>query len=115
MDPQTAVEPAAPRRVVERTLCIYAMTLSAQLLGVSLTGIGLLRVAASLRPFETWADDLLVGAALLFLSCCILSYAAFRSTNPATVARIERAVDILLLGGLCLMAIVAGVITYAVA
>ena len=114
MENESAEKQPNSRRIAERGPCIYTLSLSAQLLGICLTVIGLIRVAISTRPIDTVADDLLVFDALVFLICCTLSYWAIRSANGQPIVKIERIIDLLFLGGLLIMVVVGAIITYSV-
>ena len=58
---------------LEEDLCIHIFTVSAAMVGVCLTVIGLIRIVITLQKVDTLADDLLAADALLFVSSCMLS------------------------------------------
>ena len=63
---------------LEEDICIHLFTVSAAMVGVCLTVIGLIRVVISLRNMGTLADDLLSVDALFFLCSCLCAYWALR-------------------------------------
>lgn len=91
---------------------MHIFTVSAGMVGVCLTVIGLVRVVVSVRKVDTLADDLLAGDAVLFLLSCLSSYWALRTRSVRRMHRVERFADILL--ALILMVFICGFITWAV-
>ena len=100
---------------LEEDLCIHIFTVSAAMVGVCLTVIGLIRIVITLRKVDTLADDLLAGDALLYLTSCILSYTALRTRTVRRMHRVERVADGLFLLAMVLMVGVCLFITYALA
>jgi hypothetical protein len=106
-----------PKRAsrLEEDICIHIFTVSAGLVGVCLTVIGLLRVVITLRKADTFADDLLAVDAVLFLVACLSSYWALRTRSLRRMHRVERFADLVFLLALVLMAAACAVVTYAIA
>jgi hypothetical protein len=102
------------KETLEDDICIHIFTVSAAMVGVCLTVIGLFKVVAELKNVSTFGDDLLVIDAMAFLVSCILSYYALRSRGRARKYIVEKIADAIFLAALCLMAIVCGLITYAI-
>src|SRR5262249_6796541 len=71
----------SPGITLEEDLCIHIFGVSAGMVGVCVTVIGLLRVAFNLDKINTVADDLLAGDALMFLFACTTSYWAMRTRS----------------------------------
>ncbi len=71
---------------LESDICIHIFTVSAGIVGVCLTVIGLIRVVITLRKTDTVADNLLAIDAFLFLLACLSSYLALRHSQPASDA-----------------------------
>jgi hypothetical protein len=88
---------------------------SAALVGVCLTVIGLLRVVISLRHADTVADDLLASNAVLFLISCLTSYWALRTRSVRRMHRMERFADSVFILAMCLMVFTSIFITFAIA
>ncbi len=99
----------------DNEISIHIFSVSAGLVGVCLTVIGIFRAIAELKKFSTVGDNILAVAALIFLICCITSYLALRSTNKIRKQKIEKIADALFLIGLSLMAIVCVIIAYTFA
>jgi hypothetical protein len=105
----------ANRELREQELTMHVFTLSAGLVGVCLTGIGLLRLIANDTHVNTIADDLLAGDALVFMNCCFLSFWSFKTrlTHRQKVLRII--IDAFFMAALATMVLVCALITYAIA
>src|SRR6266446_2012044 len=74
-----AMSDSKTQLTLEEDICIHIFTVSAAMVGVCLTVIGLIRIVITLQKNDTLADNLLAGDALLFLTSCILSYWAMRT------------------------------------
>jgi len=81
------------RSHLQEDLCIHIFAVSAALVGVCLTVIGLLRVIVTIRKADTVADDLLALDAVLFMVSCLSSYWALRTRNHRRLHRLERFAD----------------------
>ena len=98
---------------LEEDICIHIFTVSSAMVGVCLTVIGLIRVVITLGKADTLADDLLASDALLFLTSCLLSYAAMRARSFRRMHRIERTADVVFIFAMVVMTVVCGFITYS--
>jgi hypothetical protein len=103
------------KRGLEEDISIHIFTVSAGMVGVCLTVIGLLRVVITLRKTDTVADDLLAFDAFLFLVACLSAYWALRTRGTQRMHRVERFADAIFILALVLMAAICGVVTYAIA
>src|SRR5919205_2860127 len=99
---------------LEKDICIHIFTVSSAMVGVCLTVIGLIRVVITLGKADTLADDFLASDALLFLTSCLLSYAALRARSFRRMHRIERAADVVFVVAMVLMTAICGFITYSI-
>lgn len=99
---------------LEENICTHIFTVSATLVGVCLTVIGLIRVIITLKKIDTLADDLLAVDAILFLVSCLLSYWAMRSHKIKRMHQIERFADGTFILALLLMAGVCGIIAFEI-
>ena len=99
---------------LEEDICIHIFTVSSAMVGVCLTVIGLIRVVITLGKADTLADDLLASDALLFLTSCLLSYAALRARSYRRMHRIERAADVVFIVAMMMMTAICGFITYSI-
>lgn len=105
--------PVSSADLDERT-CRLICPIAAAMVGVCLTGIGILQVTVSLARRTTLADDLLAIDALLFLAAMLSSYFALRLNSSRRLHRLEQLADTSFIAGMCLMTIACFVITYAV-
>jgi len=96
----------------EGNLAAHIFTVSAAMVGVCLTVIGLFRVSDRLRDVDNIGEMLLSIDAAVFLAACFLSYTVLRSRKLESRYRIERVADGLFLFGLMVMAIIGVLISY---
>lgn len=104
---------AVAERFVVTELIEHIFSISAGMVGVCLTGIGLVRVVIATRQLESLADDLLVVDAFAFLIACLLAYAALRTLSEARSRLFARLADVTFLGGLSFMFVVCCVLAYS--
>jgi hypothetical protein len=100
---------------LESDICIHIFTVSAGMVGVCLTVIGILHIIITNRNIDTFVDDFLAIDALLFVTSCVLSYWAIRTRSVYRMRRLERIADGIFLLALLLMAGVCGFIPYTLA
>jgi hypothetical protein len=97
---------------LEEDICIHIFVVSAAMVGVCLTAIGLTHVVLTMRSMTTVADDLLAVDALLFLCACLASYWALRTRSSRRLHQLERIADLVFIAGLTLMAGVCALLVY---
>lgn len=103
-----------PRKPLEEDVAIHIFTVSAAMVGVCLTVIGLLRIVINMNQKDTLADDLLAFDAVLFLLSCILSYWALRTRSTHRMHSVERIADTIFMIALFGMVGICMFITYAI-
>ncbi len=97
-------------------LCVHLFTVSAGMVGVCLTVIGLIRVVITFGKVDTLADNLLAVDAFLFLLSCFSAYWALRARRrKRETRRLERLADTFFLLAMILMTVICGFITFAIA
>lgn len=96
----------------EESLATHIFSVSAALIGVCLTVIGIINIVAVFRKAQTIADDITILAVLLFLSSCILAYTSIKTQNRVRRLKMERCADVCFLCGLSLMALTCLFIVY---
>ncbi len=101
-------------RPLEEDVCVHLFSVSAAMVGVCLTVIGVMRVVISAQKIDTLADDLLSIDALFFLCSCLCAYWALRMRNIRRMHCLERIADGSFVMGLILMVAVCGIITYTI-
>lgn len=101
-----------PEQQEEIELAVHIVSLSAALVGVCLTVIGLIQVALHLRAGNTSTDNILAGDAVLFLLSCLLAYASLRSRSKPKRRVLERMADACFLFALFIMTLVCGAIAF---
>src|SRR3954468_14663298 len=102
-----------PTNHLEEDISIHLFTVSAAMVGVCLTVIGLIRVVITLGKIDTLTDDLLALDALLFVVACLLSYSALRSRSKRRMHRVERIADSIFIAAMLLMTAVCVLVTYS--
>ena len=100
---------------LEEDICIHIFTVSAAMVGVCLTVIGLLRLVISLQHKDTLGDDLLACDAILFLTSCLSSYWALRTRSVQRMPRLERFADAVFVIAMCLMVFMCAFIALSIA
>ena len=98
----------------QAALSTHILSVSATMVGVCLTVIGLIRVVERLRDLRTVEDELLAIDSLTFLFAAVAAYLALRSRTPEGYRRLERTADACFLLGLTFMAVVCCLIAYEV-
>ncbi len=101
-------------RYLEEDISVHILSVSAAMVGVCLTVIGLLRVVITIQKADTIADDLLALDSLLFLVSCLLSYWALRTRTVRRMHTVERVADFVFMLALVLMVVVCGYVTFAI-
>ncbi len=104
-----------PASRLEDDISVHIFTVSAGMVGVCLTVIGLLRVIITLRKADTFADNLLAIDAFLFLVSCLSAYWALRTRSKKRMHRVERFADLVFICALLLMVAVCAFVTFAIA
>jgi len=101
-------------KFLEEDISVHILSVSAAMVGVCLTVIGLLRVVISIQKEDTIGDDLLAVDAVLFLISCLLSYWALRTRTVRRMHTVERIADAVFMLALVLMVVVCVFVTYAI-
>jgi hypothetical protein len=101
------------RAHLEAELSQHIFAVSAAMVGVCLTVIGLLRVVISIRKADTIADDILAINAVLFLIACLSSYGALRTRSSRRMHSLERFADLIFIIAMVVMVFACLFITYA--
>ncbi len=96
------------------THLLTLLSVSAAMVGVCLTAVGLVSVIEALSKWEGWVDDLLAVGSLIFSLVTLLSFLGIR-TNIRTAWRPYMLVmDILFCLGIVAMVVASFLLTYIV-
>jgi hypothetical protein len=101
--------PSEFERVTGRELSEHIFAVSAQLVGICLTVLGLFRAMIRLRSVGSVGDDLLALDAIAFLAACVFSYASLRADRQRRRRVLERIADtcfglaLVLMTGVCVL------------
>lgn len=104
-------EPSRER--LENDLTMHVFAISAGMVGVCLTAIGILQLVAAQAKVQTFGDELLAADAVLFVVCCFLSFWSFKTKRAGLRQNLRLLVDSLFLVALVLMVAVCAIIAYA--
>lgn len=108
-DDVRAQSDSAPRELSE-----HIFEVSAGMVGVCITVIGLFRIVSRSAHVDSVADNLLSIDALVFLASCFSAYLALRARSTSQKRRFERAADYMFLAGLTMVSVVGVLIAYEV-
>ena len=97
----------------EHEFTLHVFGISAGMVGVCLTAIGILRLVAVQAQVESVGDEFLAADAVLFVTCCFISFWSFKTRQPKLRQRLRFLVDALFMIALVLMVVVCAIIAYA--
>ena len=101
-----------PRQALENDIAVHIFSVSAAMVGVCLTVIGLFRISTKLRGIGTLGDEFVALDAVVFLTSCVLAYLALRTKRLTRKYAMGKIADLIFLEGLSLMAVTCGLIAY---
>jgi hypothetical protein len=90
----------------EESISIHIFSVSAAMVGVCLTVIGIINIITTYKKIETFGDELTTIDAIIFLGTCIVSYVAIKTKERKRRLILEKVSDITFLTGLAVMVIV---------
>jgi hypothetical protein len=96
------------------THLLTILSVSAGMVGVCLTAIGLIAVVKQLSSMEILVDDVLAISAMLFLVASVMSFVGMRTKFSNRWRYFERTLDGVFCAGLVLMAIATLLLTWVV-
>ncbi|MDZ4821342.1 MAG: hypothetical protein SGJ20_20460 [Planctomycetota bacterium] len=100
------------KRDLQNDLSIHIFTVSAALVGVCLTAIGLFQIIPGFQSVLAIGDDLMALDATGFMTSCGLAYYSLRTTDRRH--RVERIADAVFLLSLLLMAAICFVLVFKI-
>jgi hypothetical protein len=101
--------------IIDVDITIHVFTVSATLVGVCLTVIGIFIMSRRLAHVKSFGEVLLAIDAFLFLSACFLSYAALKSRRKGRRHRLERLAEEIFFAALAFMVFICAFIIYELA
>jgi len=99
----------------EENIAIHIFAVSAALVGVCFTVIGIISVIHSFNKINTWADEITAFDAVLFLAACFFSYVAIKTKERKPRLAFEKTADTFFLSGLTVMIIICVFIVFKTA
>ena len=100
------------KEYVETDLTIHVFSVSAALVGVCLTVIGIFLVSHRLTHIKSVGEKLLAIDALVFLSSCLLSYISLKLRKKRRQHLLEKFAEEIFFLGLIMMAAICFLIVY---
>ena len=96
----------------EDNLAVHIFTVSAGMVGVCITVIGIINIITSAKKIATLIDDITAINAVIFLLACIISYIAIKTRGKQLRLLLEKIADGIFISGLILMVIICFSIVY---
>ncbi len=100
---------------IDVDITIHVFTVSATLVGVCLTVIGIFIMSRRLAHVKSFGEVLLAIDAFLFLCACFLSYFALKRRRKGRRHRLERLAEEIFFAALAFMVFICGFIIYELA
>jgi len=97
----------------EHDLTMHVFSISAAMVGVCLTAIGILRLIAEQTKVQTLGDEFLAADAVFFVFACFLSFWSFKTQKASRRQKLRLIVDVLFMLALLVMVGVCAIIAYA--
>jgi hypothetical protein len=103
------------RREVTAELNVHIFSVSAAMVGVCLTVVGIIGIIISNNSeYATVADDLLAVDTVVFMFSCLLAYTSLRSTSVARTRSYQRLADGVFVTGMVTMSIACLIIAFSI-
>lgn len=96
----------------EENIAIHIFSVSAGMVGVCLTVIGILNIISSFTKIKTLGDEITAVDAIFFLISCLISYIAIRTKERKHRYLLEKIADGFFLVALSLMAVVCVLVVW---
>ncbi|MEW6171324.1 MAG: hypothetical protein AB1472_07210 [Candidatus Omnitrophota bacterium] len=96
----------------EDSIAIHIFSVSAAMVGVCLTVIGILSLIHASTKVDTLGDDITALDSITFLASCIISYIAIKTKMSKRRLLLEKIADSIFLTGLALSVLVCIFIVY---
>lgn len=106
------IDPETPS--LDDDICVHIFSVSATMVGVCLTVIGIIRVVITLRQEDLIIDDLVAVNLMFYLTSAFCSYWSLRAHRTRRGRVMMHIADTVFLIALTFTAINAGAITWAV-
>jgi hypothetical protein len=103
------------RREVTAELNVHIFSVSAAMVGVCLTVVGIIGIIISNNSeYATIADDLLALDTVVFMTSCLLAYTSLRSPSDVRTRRYQRLADVVFVAGMVAMSAACLIIAFSI-
>lgn len=103
------------RREVTAELNVHIFSVSAAMVGVCLTVVGIIGIIISNNSeYATIADDLLALDTVVFMTSCLLAYTSLRSTSDVRTRHYQRLADVVFVIGMMAMSAACLIIAFSI-
>lgn len=96
----------------EEQISFQIFGISAAMVGVCFTVLGLFSIFHAIKNVQTFIDELTAIDAVLFLLCCFLSYMAIRTKDRKYRAKLEKTADVFFLMALTFIVAIAMLLVF---
>jgi len=110
--PELICQSGPSRETIDVDVTIHVFTVSATLVGVCLTVIGIFIMSRRLSHVRSFGEILLACDALIFLASCLISYSALKIRRNGRRRRLERLGEEIFFAALSFMVFICGFIIY---
>jgi hypothetical protein len=100
------------KEFIEVDITIHIFSVSATLVGVCLTVIGLFHISKRISHIQTYGQEILSVNALLFLFSCIFAYFALSKRRQKRYHLLEKTAERIFFVALTFMVLICGMIVY---
>ena len=100
------------KEFIETDITIHIFSVSATLVGVCLTVIGLFHISKRISNIQTYGQEFLSVNALLFLISCVFAYFALIKRKHRRHHLLEKAAERVFFVALSFMVMICGLIVY---
>ena len=83
----------------EESIAIHIFSVSAAMVGVCLTVIGILNIISNYKQQDTLCDEITAMDAIIFLCTCVVSYIAIKTKDRKRRLLLEKTTDVFFWAG----------------
>lgn len=96
----------------EERISFQIFGVSATMVGVCFTVLGLFSIVQAVKKMQTLIDELITIDAILFLAACFVSYMAIRTTDKKRRYKLEKIADTIFLIALSFIVVICSLLVF---